>query len=150
MIDKEYVVKSVNSHRTDPISSEMIAPCGMDCALCIGHTRKRKPCSGCLGDDEDKPYHCVVCSIRNCEDLRTDENGAFCYSCSNFPCRRLKALDKRYRTKYRMSMIENLNSIKEEGISSFVIKERSRWKCDTCGSILSVHRSECASCGNVW
>ena len=32
---------------------------------------------------------------------------------SDFPCRRLKELDKRYHTRYHMSIIDNLNYIKE-------------------------------------
>ena len=31
--------------------------------------------------------------------------------------------DKRYRTKYHMSMIENLESIKEQGMEQFLIQE---------------------------
>jgi len=46
----------------------------------------------------------------------------FCFECNNFPCKRLKALDKRYRMKYHMSMIDNLNFIKENGLEAFLAK----------------------------
>ena len=51
----------------------------------------------------------------------------FCYECSNYPCKRLKALDKRYLTKYHMSMIENLDYIKEFGMEKFLTKEGGKW-----------------------
>ena len=51
----------------------------------------------------------------------------FCYECSNYPCTRLKALDKRYLTKYHMSMIENLDYIKEFGMENFLTKEGAKW-----------------------
>ena len=45
------------------------------------------------------------------KEVRTAGEGKvqYCYECAEFPCRSLKHLDKRYRTNYRMSMIENLN-----------------------------------------
>ena len=36
-------------------------------------------------------------------------------------------LDRRYRTKYGMSMIENLNYIQKKGIRRFLKKEKSKW-----------------------
>jgi hypothetical protein len=31
----------------------MIAPCGMNCGLCIGHLREKKPCGGCFRKDDE-------------------------------------------------------------------------------------------------
>jgi rubrerythrin len=59
----------------------------------------------------------------------------------------MKQLDKRYRIKYRMSMIENLEWIKEHGIEDFLKREEIRWQCPSCGNIVSVHRLECPDCG---
>lgn len=36
-------------------------------------------------------------------------------------------MDKRYRTKYHMSMIENLDYIKEFGMEKFLTKEGGKW-----------------------
>lgn len=134
------------------ITREMIAPCGMNCAICIGFLRKRNPCAGCLGDDENKPKHCVVCNIKNCPELadKTDMVDKFCCTCEKIPCKRLKTLDKRYRGKYGMSMLENLEDIKTLGIEKFVLNERKRWKCPECGALLSAHRDECLGCGHSW
>jgi len=124
----------------------MIAPCGMNCGLCIGHLREEKPCGGCYGrEDKNKPETCRSCSIVNCEFLETTESG-FCYDCDKYPCVRLKSLDKRYRAKYHMSMLENLGRINNNGLLAFLTMEDSRWNCLNCGSGLSVHRNICINC----
>ncbi len=125
----------------------LIAPCGMNCGICIGHLRDRRPCGGCKGrKDVNKPNACRSCSIVNCELLTKTESG-FCYACVKYPCTRLKMLDKRYRTNYGMSMIENLELIKNQGLEAFLRIEGSRWKCKKCGSGLSAHRDSCIQCG---
>ena len=134
--------------QTTSISSMMIAPCGMNCALCIGHIRDKKPCSGCLGDDLHKPYHCVICKIKHCEELK-DQKQKYCYVCRKYPCVRLRQLDKRYRTRYGMSMIENLDYLRDNGVKKFIIHEKKRWKCKECGGIVCVHREDCINCGHV-
>lgn len=39
-------------------------------------------------------------------------------------------LDRRYRTKYEMSEIENLNYIRDKGIDAFIENERARWQSE--------------------
>ena len=132
----------------DSLTAILIAPCGMDCGLCIGHFRDKKRCPGCHGEDKNKPKHCVVCRIKNCEKLASSE-ATFCYTCAKFPCARLRQLDKRYRTKYGMSMIDNLESIREIGLDEFVVQEKERWTCPECGSLICVHREDCMTCAYV-
>lgn len=127
----------------------MIAPCGMTCGLCMGYVRVKDQCPGCLAGDEGKSKSCLACTIRNCETLQSLASG-FCFDCPRFPCPRLKRLDTRYRTKYRMSMLENLQSIRAVGIEAFVASERVRWACPGCGGLQCVHTPECVYCGHVW
>ena len=70
----------------------------------------------------------------------------FCFECEKFPCKRLKELDKRYRTKYHMSMIENLNCIKKFGMEEFLKRERDKWRCTACGASLCCHNGLCLNC----
>ena len=129
------------------VSRFLIAPCGMNCALCMAHQRKDHHCVGCNGSDADKSQSCVQCIVKNCEELKATGR-KFCFSsCEYFPCKRLQQLDKRYRTKYGMSMIANLHFIEEYGINAFLKKERKRWKCSHCGNLVSVHRPVCLFCG---
>jgi len=126
----------------------LIAPCGMNCGLCIGHLREKRPCGGCYKiDDENKPNVCRSCRIVNCDLLAETESG-FCYDCEKYPCTRLKNLDKRYKSNYGISMIENLAYIKANGLLEFLKKEEDKWKCKVCGSGLSVHRNFCLQCKN--
>lgn len=124
----------------------LIAPCGMNCGLCIGHLRYKEPCGGCFKiDDKNKPKICRSCKIVNCNKLAETESG-YCYDCKRFPCARLRNLDKRYRIKYGMSMIENLTSIKNNGLERFLKNEEKKWMCKVCGAGLSVHRNFCINC----
>lgn len=124
----------------------LIAPCGMNCGICIGYLREKNACGGCFKkDDENKPGNCRSCTIANCEHLSFTESG-FCYECKIYPCARLKRLDKRYRTKYGMSMIENLDSIQKSGMEAFLGYEQERWTCKECGAVICVHRNFCLDC----
>ena len=127
----------------------LIAACGMNCGLCIGFLREKKPCGGCFKkDDENKPKVCRSCTIVTCELLAETESG-FCYDCKKYPCTRLKGLDKRYRTNYGMSMLENLDFIKKFGMEKFLESEQIRWTCKQCNSGVSVHRNFCLNCKNM-
>ena len=130
-----------------PIQIRMIAPCGMDCALCIGHLREKKRCPGCHDrHDAAKPPHCVACAIKTC--AVPGHPNRYCFECPRFPCRRLRQLDLRYRTKYGMSMIGNLEAIRAFGIRKFVAQEKKKWACPECGHSLCVHRDACLRCGH--
>ncbi len=130
--------------------ANLIASCGMNCGLCIGHLREKRPCGGCFKiNDENKPIVCRSCKIVNCEFLAETDSG-FCFDCINYPCSRLKNLDKRYSTKYGMSMIENLSYIKKQGLEEFLTIEEEKWKCKVCGAGLSVHRDFCLNCNTVF
>lgn len=129
------------------MKSSLIAPCGMNCGICIGHLRDKNKCPGCRIMDAYESSYGRKCFIRNCSILE-EKKLKFCSDkCEKYPCKRLKNLDKRYRTKYGMGMLENLENIKTSGIRSFVKREGARWKCSTCGELLSVHRDFCLKCG---
>ena len=127
------------------MNTTLIAPCGMNCGICMAYLRDKNHCVGCWGDDATKMKSCLACIIRNCEKL-TQLPSKFCYDCEQYPCKRLKQLDKRYRTKYEMSMLENLEFIKRNGADAFVQKEAERWKCPHCEGTICVHRKICWTC----
>lgn len=128
------------------LKSSLIAPCGMNCGLCMAYQRTKNRCSGCITPDPIKVNHCSFCRIKYCEHLLASKS-KYCGSCNIYPCFRIKKLDKRYRTRYGMSMIENLNKIKESGIRKFVEFEKQRWACSNCGNIICVHKNACMVCG---
>ena len=124
------------------MNSKLIAPCGMNCGTCSAYLRDKNHCSGCNVEEAGKKY-CLNCRIKHCDKL-IDK---FCFDCAKFPCLRMRQLDKRYRTKYGMSMIENLKSIRDIGLDEFVANERERWKCPGCGKVICVHKKNCIYCG---
>jgi hypothetical protein len=123
-----------------------IAPCGMNCGICMAYLREKNKCPGCRGKDTNKPVTRVRCKIKNCEVFQT-ERAKFCFKCENFPCKNLKHLDARYRTKYNMNMIENLEYIKKLGVKKLIGNEKIKWACPECGGIICVHNACCCNCG---
>jgi len=132
-------MKSVNQ-------TSLIAACGMNCGICTAYLREKNKCPGCRMTGIDDPITRTWCKIKTCESL---QGVKYCFQCESFPCARLKHLDKRYRTKYGMSMIENLENIKARGIRKFVANERVRWACPECGGTICVHKQFCYDCGYV-
>jgi predicted Zn-ribbon and HTH transcriptional regulator len=127
----------------------IIAPCGINCSLCRTYIRDRQPCPGCRGGDSNKSNACLTCSIVNCMKLAAG-NHQFCFSCANFPCTELLYLDRRYRTKYGVSVVANLERIQAVGEKRFVVEEIAKWTCPECGMRLCMHKPECGNCGYEW
>jgi hypothetical protein len=129
----------------------LIAPCGMNCAVCSGYLAQKN-------DVKNKgirmPY-CTGCRPRgkNCAflkkkcDLLANGRVRYCYECLEFPCRNLQHLDNRYRTLFRMSLIENLEYIRDKGIKKLLEREREKWRCPECGGTICCHNGICFSCG---
>lgn len=124
---------------------ELIAPCGMNCSLCLAYLRPKNKCPGCRLLNDEIKRSCVNCTIRKCEYL-SRTSSKFCYECEKYPCRRLKQLDARYRKNTKMSMIDNLNYIKMNNLNKLIRQEIKRWKCPTCHEMICVHRDKCLKC----
>ena len=129
------------------MKAKLIAPCGMNCGICLASFREKNSCPGCRYMDITKPEYCRKCIIRNCSILKKNKLKFCSCKCEKFPCKRLRELDKRYKLKYGMSMIENLENIKKLGIRKFTENEDKRWKCPKCGKTLCIHRTKCLNCG---
>jgi len=133
------------------LDAQLIAPCGMNCAICSSYLAMkydlkkqgimRSYCAGC----RPRGKNCAFMK-KACEKLG---NGLvkYCFLCADFPCRRLKSLDKRYRTHYRMSMIENLEIIRDNGVKALLERETEKWRCPACGGMICCHNGICFSCG---
>lgn len=130
------------------MDGKMIAACGMNCYLCLAYQKKKNHCEGCRAVDEAIRGGCLKCIIRGCPEISTKKLD-FCFECDKYPCRRLVMLDKRYKSKYYMSMLENLEAVKAGGLDAFIQSEHNRWMCLSCGSTLCVHRKICPSCGVI-
>lgn len=130
---------------TDLLFKEnLMAPCGVNCGVCMAYLRKRKPCVGCRVEGE-KMKHCTSCRMKHCPRL-IESGTTYCYECKNFPCLLVKRLDKRYRTNYGVSLINNLERVREVGVIRFLEEEQEKWKCKECGGVLSIHLKQCMFC----
>jgi hypothetical protein len=65
---------------------------------------------------------------------------------SDFPCEKLQKLDETYKKRYRMSMIENQQYIRDYGMDKFLEKEEQKWKCPDCHSTICCHNGICYNC----
>ena len=137
---------STDDRSSRRITASLIAPCGMDCGLCSKHLREVDPCLGCLNIAR-AVEHCEV-GIKLCADRTA--GAAFCFDCAGYPCDRLQQLDLRYRTNYGMSMIANLDRIRDGGLDAFVDLENERWACPRCGAPICIHDRRCHACGAQW
>ena len=127
------------------IPTTMLAPCGITCAVCYVHLRQKKPCLGCQGRDASKPEHCRKCKIKDCA---TSQGLDFCFECPTFSCATIKWLDKSYRQRYQVSLIENAVRIRTVGAEQHLREENEKWTCAQCGGVVSLHDRACSECGN--
>jgi hypothetical protein len=131
-------------------TSELIAPCGMNCGICRAYnayihgvpTKRGKVthCTGC----RFRVKNCYV--IRACTKLRKNQIQS-CSECDTMPCEKLSHLDKRYREHYDMSMVENLKTINEKGMIEFLAEQAEKYRCPNCREVVCVHDVTCYSCG---
>ena len=129
---------------------ELIAPCGMNCALCASYLALKNDlrskgvrmpyCKGCRPRDKKCAFLKKRC------DLLLNNKVEFCYECKDFPCEELKHIDKRYQMFFRMSPISNLEFIKKNGLSKFSETQEEKWRCPTCGEAICCHNGLCFNC----
>jgi hypothetical protein len=133
-----------------PNSAELIAPCGMNCALCAAYLAmknevksqgiKMPTCVGC----RPRRKQCALLKKRCSKLLNSEVN--FCFECEDFPCKRLIAIDERYKNHYRMSLIQNLSYIKRYSMDRFLEQQEQKWKCPNCNGNVCCHNGICFNC----
>ena len=125
-------------------SENLLAPCGMNCAVCYARLRERKPCPGCHGEDERKPKHCRTCRYKECA---AERGVSFCVDCEEFPCSAMRRFDKSYRTRYGASLVEMTQRMRELGTEAHLEEQARMYTCTECGGVLSLHDRACTTCG---
>ncbi len=141
------VIGKIDSVKKDKYTEELIAPCGMNCRICLGYfgytssgKRRKMRCIGCTPSGKS----CAFLK-KYCKKL-TKKEVDYCYECSEFPCSHLEKLDKGYRERYNMSMIENLKTIRDNGMDAFLKQQERKYRCPKCGGVICVHDKVCYSC----
>lgn len=132
--------------KINSIIAEMIAPCGLNCAVCKNALQEKNPCRGCRGAYECKPNYCAnICKIPHCNKLKD----GFCTCPPEYLCEQLEEKRNRYGSAYQIieRPIDNLLYIRDKGIEAFIEKERDYWKCPVCGELMCVQLGKCSECG---
>jgi len=139
----------------DPFASkkELVAPCGMNCAICskyLAYMNKlnKNQCPGCRPNDRKCTYLFGKCSGIN-SSLKGIENAKFCFECDLYPCKEINRMDNRYRNNYKMSVKENLEAIKNNGITDFVADQHKKYHCSKCDGLISIHNKKCFKCHKI-
>ncbi len=131
-------------------SPELIAPCGMNCGICKSYLARLHE----IPKERCKVSHCASCLPRgkNCYVKRgcpklTKHQIQYCFQCGTMPCAHLARLDKRYRERYGMSMVENEKELRSKGMDEFLKQQEEKYRCPQCGDVICVHDKKCYACG---
>lgn len=131
-------------------SEYLIAPCGMNCNVCSGYLARAYD----INSKGVRMSCCTGCRPRNkkCAFLKkkcarlSNQKILFCSECPEYPCENLTHIDTRYRTLFRMSLLENLMEIKNKGMEIFLRRQEQIWRCPRCGGTICCHNGLCFHC----
>ena len=136
--------------RNNNFAPELIAPRGLNCALCrayiayrLGIPRVRGKvtyCTGCF----PRGKNCYI--KRGCKKLSKHQLES-CSECDTMPCEKLAHLNDRYRERYGLSRVENLKLLKAKGMDEFIKNQTASYTCPSCGDVICVHDAKCLVCG---
>lgn len=121
---------------------ELIAPCGLNCALCSRHLGKN-PCPGCRARLSEPDVYRRKCIMRAC----AAERGFFtCAECADRPCKRMKAFAKRYRDGYGVDLDADAAALRCLGAEEFMRGQLITHTCPDCGHLIDLHFGRCSGC----
>ena len=58
-------------------------------------------------------------------------------------------MNDRYKSNYKMSVIDNLEYIKDMGVNQFIEEQYQKYSCSKCGGLVSIHNRKCFKCDTV-
>jgi hypothetical protein len=139
--------------KTHPNPAELIAPCGMNCAICSRYLSsvndlKRSRCVGCRPGNKKCSYLFEKCSGIN-GGRKGNRTASSCFECDQYPCKQINRMDRRYRSNYEMSVKDNLERINKIGVEQFAEDQYERYRCSKCGGLISVHNGNCFRCDPI-
>ncbi len=138
---------------SESIEQELIAPCGMNCAICSRYLSyvnnlKRSQCVGCRPGNKKCSYLFEKCSGINCT-LKGNATASFCFECDQYPCKQINRMDDRYRINYEMSVKDNWECINKMGVDKFTNEQYEKYHCSKCGGLISIHNRKCFKCDKI-
>jgi hypothetical protein len=139
--------------KPSPNNEELIAPCGMNCAICSNflayeNNLNKSQCSGCRPSNKKCTYLFEKCTGLN-HSLEGNANAKFCFECGQYPCREINRMDRRYRDNYAMSVKDNLERIRADGVVTFAKVQYKKYQCSKCRGLSSIHNRKCFRCDTI-
>lgn len=125
------------------MNKKLLAPCGINCAICQGYLREKNTCPGCrynIPKESKKSQHRLSCVIKKCKHLAKTKSG-FCYECEIYPCARMKRLIKRYKERYDYDIEKTFATIRKKGVSEILAQHKNKYSCP--GGTVCVHDGKC-------
>lgn len=124
-------------------SIETAAICGLFCGTCPAYP---KECEGCLSAR-------VAAGCDNCgngfRDCAAKHGVSRCFECVDFPCARLENFSKQHIVNgicHHRHVIEDLKSMGEIGVESWVEKQTEAHSCPGCGKLIPWFHTSCPRC----
>jgi len=121
-----------------PFRTTLIAPCGMDCAICMAHLRTKNPCGDCYTPERQRRRNCPIFT---CGKVK----GRYHHTCDTFPAVGLSSwTNDTGRDWHEYALRTPQRSVWMASVA-FVKNERERWTCQECGGTIDVHHWCCFS-----
>ena len=86
------------------------------CLFWLYNSWEKGECTRCRGCRARKSLCAFI--KKGCKRIAEKNPVEFCFECSDFACENLVKMDTVYRKRFNISLIENLNYIKEKGIDA--------------------------------
>ncbi len=139
--------------KQNPIKENLIAPCGMNCAICSKYLAyvnnlNKSQCSGCRPSNKKCIYLLGKCTGIN-NSIEGTAIAKFCFECGQYPCKEIYRMDTRYRKNYKMSVKGNLDTIKNHCLADFVKSQYKEYHCSKCDGLISIHNKKCFKCDKI-
>jgi hypothetical protein len=104
-------------------------------------------CHGCRSDTVFAG--CRGCRIRQCA---REKSVTACVECKDFPCATVGDMTSRlpslqHKLPHTRDIFGDCETAKEIGLESWRKKQRSRWRCSSCGALFTWYQERCGTCG---
>ena len=127
----------------EKIDFTLLAPCGLDCAVCSRHVHGKIPCPGCRARLDEPDSYRRKCVMRAC----TLERGyVTCADCAERPCKRVKTFRKRYMDGYGVDLSAIATAVLQAGAEPYLRADLAAHTCPDCGHLINLHYGVCSGC----
>ncbi len=112
-------------------------------SCCKGIPRSALRCEGCKSGVVYAG--CAACPIRTCALGKGVEH---CSNCSEYPCTNYTNWAKAvWLLPHIGEARDNLEQIRRNGVGAWLLAQKTRWACASCGAGISWYAATCGQCG---